>query len=219
MRRLLAGCRLLTLTGVGGVGKSRLVLRAARQCERVFRDGVWLVELAGLTDAALVPAAVARGLGVPDEPPAHMEEALRDHVGRRRLLLVLDNCEHLLAACARLVARLLRECPNAVVLTTSREPLGVEGEVVYPVPPLGLPDPDGEPAGDPTRAEAVTLFVERAKASLPGFHLRPENQEAVFRLCRSLDGIPLAIEMAAVRLRALSLDQIVERLQGQLDLP
>jgi non-specific serine/threonine protein kinase len=196
----------VTLTGIGGVGKSRLALRTARQCERAFADGVWLVELAPLTEPALVPVAVARGLGLADERSRDVEAELAEHVAGRRLLLVLDNCEHLLPASATLVDRLLRAAPDLRVVATSREPLGVEGEVVHRLSPLAQP-------------EAVVLFEERARSALPAFELTPANEPAVRRLCRTLDGIPLAIEFAAVRLRALSLDQIVDRLGGELELP
>jgi len=206
VRGALAHARLITLTGFGGVGKSRLALRTARQCERVFADGVWLVELAPLSDPGLVPMAVARGLGLVEERPGDLEDELAAHVAGRRLLLVIDNCEHVLPAAAGLVDRLLRASPDLRVLATSREPLGVEGEVIYQLSPLAEP-------------EAVTLFTERAQAALPGFVLTPGNQSTVGRLCRTLDGIPLAIEFAAVRLRALSLDQIVEHLEGELELP
>jgi len=206
VRGLLAHARLVTLTGFGGVGKSRLGLRTARQCERAFADGVWLVELAPLSDPGLVAMAVARGLGLVEERPGDLEDELAGHVASRRLLLVIDNCEHVLPAAAALVDRLLRASPELRILATSREPLGVEGEVVYQLSPLAQP-------------EAVTLFTERAQAALPGFVLTPGNQGTVGRLCRTLDGIPLAIEFAAVRLRALSLDQIVEHLEGELELP
>jgi predicted ATPase/DNA-binding CsgD family transcriptional regulator len=219
VRRLLGQTRLLTLAGVGGVGKSRLALRTARQCERVFPDGVYLVELAPLNDPGLVTAAVARGLGLRDEHPSDLAGALAEHVGSRRLLVVVDNCEHLLAASSTLVARLLRACPALVVVATSREPLGLEGEVVHRVPPLGLPNLDAAANGQPVASEAMTLFLERAQASLPTFELTPSNRLAIARLCRHLDGIPLAIEFAAVRLRALSVEQVLDRLERQLDLP
>ena len=206
IRKILADARLVTLTGFGGVGKSRLALRTARQAERVFADGVWLVELAPLSDPGLVPTAVARGLGLTDERPRDLEEELAEHVAGRRLLLVIDNCEHVLPAAARLVGRLLRAGPGLRVLTTSREPLGLEGEVVYQLPPLAAP-------------EAVSLFRERAQAAMPGFEVTPDNQDVVGRLVRTLDGIPLAIEFAAVRLRALSLEQIVEHLAGEVEVP
>ncbi|HEY4026167.1 MAG TPA: LuxR C-terminal-related transcriptional regulator [Candidatus Dormibacteraeota bacterium] len=206
VRRVLMQGRLVTLTGLGGVGKSRLALRTARQCERVYADGVRLVELAPLTEPSLVPVAVARGLGLVDERAGDIEEELTDHVAGRRLLLVLDNCEHLLPASASLIGRLLRASADLRVLATSREPLGLEGEVVYQVAPLAQP-------------EAMALFGERAQAALPGFEVTSENRSAVARVCQTLDGIPLAIEFAAVRLRALSLDQIVEHLEGELELP
>jgi non-specific serine/threonine protein kinase len=219
VRAVLGQTRLLTLVGVGGVGKSRLALRTARYCERIFPEGVFLVELAPLANPGLATAAVARGLGLRDERAGDLTAALAEHVGGRRLLVVLDNCEHLLDACGPLVAGLLRACPRLVMMATSREPLGLEGEVVYRVPPLGLPDLAAAASGGPVFAEAVTLFQERAQASMPTFQLTPENRLTVARLCRHLDGIPLAIEFAAVRLRALSVEQVLDRLERQLDLP
>ena len=211
--------RLLTLTGVGGVGKSRLALRTGRQLERGFPDGVFLVELAPLNEPGLLPVAVGRGLGLGDERAGEPLRELAEHIGQRRKLLVLDNCEHLLSACAGLVAELLRACAGLRVLATSREPLRLEGEAVYQVPPLGLPDPGQVEAGVLAASDAVTLFVQRAQAALPGFELTAANREAVARLCRCLDGIPLAIELAAVRLRALGVEQIVERLEAEVELP
>src|SRR5262245_2423718 len=219
VRGLLGQTRLLTLVGVGGVGKSRLALRTARHCERVFTEGVYLVELAPLSDPGLATAAVARGLGLRDEQTGDLAAAVAEHVGDRRLLLVLDNCEHLLGACGPLMAGLLRACSRLVMLATSREPLGLEGEFVYRVPPLGLPDLAAAASGHPVVSEAVTLFRERARASLPTFEITSDNRLAVARLCRHLDGIPLAIEFAAVRLRALSVEQVLDRLERQLDLP
>ncbi|HSR26243.1 MAG TPA: LuxR C-terminal-related transcriptional regulator [Candidatus Eisenbacteria bacterium] len=206
VRAVLAQARLVTLTGMGGVGKSRLALRTARQYGRVFADGVWLVELAPLSDPGLVPAAVARGLGLVDERSRELEDELADHLAGRRLLLVVDNCEHVLPATTALVGRLLRASPELRVLATSREPLGLEGEAVYRLAPL-------------TEPEAVTLFQERAQAALPGFEVTARNHATVVRLCRTVDGIPLAIEFAAARPRALGLDEIVEHREGELELP
>ena len=206
VRGVLAQARLVTLTGFGGVGKSRLALRTARQCERIFADGVWMVELAPLSDPGLVPAAVARGLGLVDERARDLEEELADHVAGRRLLIVIDNCEHVLPAAVALLDRLLRAGPDLRVLATSREPLGLEGEAVYQLAPLAQP-------------EAVTLFAERAQTARPGFEVTAGNRATVARLCRTVDGIPLAIEFAAARLRALSLDEIVEHLESELELP
>jgi predicted ATPase len=201
------------------VGKSRLALRSGLQLERGFPDGVWLIELAPLNESGLVPVAVARGLGLGDERAGEPLRELAAHIGERRLLLVLDNCEHLLRACAGLVAALLRACAGLRVLATSREPLRLEGEAVYHVPPLGLPEPGQVEAGRLAASDAVTLFVQRAQASVPGFELAAANRAAVAALCRYLDGIPLAIELAAVRLRALSVEQILERMEAELDLP
>jgi predicted ATPase len=200
--------RLLTLTGPGGTGKTRLALRAAADVRDAFPHGVWLVELAPLTDTTLVPAAVARALGVRETGGRPLAEGgLRDHLREKRLLLVLDNCEHLLPAAAPLVAGLLAGCPGVTVLATSRSPLRVSGELQYPVPPLGLPD--GAPPGANgdlealAAVESVRLFVARARAARPGFVLTGENAAAVAALCRRLDGLPLALELAAARVTLL----------------
>lgn len=212
-KRLLAESRLVTLIGIGGVGKTRLALRVAEDVRRDFPDGVWFVELADLHDPGLVPDTVAAVFGLHDQAaqsPAHL---LIDHLAGRNALLVLDNCEHLLDAAAKLVDELLRDCPRIRILATSREPLGVGGEAVLRVPPLPVPDPDQPPRLEALpRYESVTLFEERARAAVPDFALTEDNRETVARICHRLDGLPLPIELAAARLRALSLDQILERL-------
>ncbi|HEX5506424.1 MAG TPA: helix-turn-helix domain-containing protein [Thermomicrobiales bacterium] len=217
--RLLAGARSITLTGVGGVGKTRLALRVAADLGGEYADGVWLVELGALTEPALVPPAVARAVGVREQPGRALDGTLPDALSTRHLLLVLDNCEHLLGACAALAARLLRACPRLCVLATSREPLGVPGEVAWPVPPLAVP---AESAGLPfpalAGAEAVRLFAARAGAARPGFALTARNADAVARICRRLDGIPLAIELAAARARALAPAEIAARLDDRFPL-
>ncbi|TDC98007.1 LuxR family transcriptional regulator [Nonomuraea deserti] len=217
IRRLLASTRLLTLTGPGGVGKTRLALHVAAKMRRAFSNGVWLVHLASLQDAKLLDRAVAEALGVHDKASRSSLETLIDHVRDKQTLIVLDNCEHLIDACAAFAEQLLRAVPEVRLLATSREVLGLPAEVRYVVPPLSLPPQDqrltSEGAG---RYEAVTLFLERAKAIDPGFGQGVDYGE-VARLCRLVDGIPLAIELAAVQLRVLSLHQITDRLGDHLN--
>lgn len=217
--RVLAGTRLLTLTGSGGSGKSRLALEVARRVLEEFRDGAWLVELASLTDARLVPAAVAGVLGVPERPGRGLIETLSGALREKSLLIILDNCEHLLLACASLCGILLRACPDLRILATSREPLGVPGETVWRVSPLSLPDRADLPSHDRiARFEAVRLFIERAAAVRAGFQITADNARAIALICRRLDGIPLAIELAAARMRAASPAQIAARLDDRFRL-
>jgi non-specific serine/threonine protein kinase len=213
VRRLLEDSRLLTLTGPGGCGKTRLALAAAGELSEGFEDGAWLVELAPLTDPALVKGAVASTLGVREQPGSTPTEALSGYLRTKKLLLVLDNCEHLVEACAVLAEVLLRACPNLRILATSREAIGIAGETRLIVPPLSLPDPRRLPAvGDLVHYEAANLFVERAKAVKPEFALTERNAKCVTQICYRLDGIPLAIELAAARVRVLSVEQIAARL-------
>ena len=219
VRRLLAMTGLLTLTGTGGSGKTRLALEVAGGLASACPQGVWLVELAPLSDASLVPQAVARALDVPEIPGRSTEDTLTAHLQTRNLLLVLDNCEHLVDAVARLTETLLGSCPRLRVLATSREPLGVRGEALWTVPPLSLPDSEGtSPVRELAVAEAVRLFVDRARLRLPGFELTGENAEVIGRICRKLEGMPLAIELAAARTGALSVEGISERLEDFLQL-
>ncbi|EOD64510.1 ATP-binding protein [Amycolatopsis vancoresmycina] len=211
-KRLLSAARLVTLTGAGGVGKTRLALRVAADVRRAFPDGVWLVELADLGDPRLVPNAVATAFGL--RGTSDQAAGLAEHLENRQLLLVLDNCEHVADECATLVAKLLAGAGGLRVLATSRHTLHVEGEHILHVEPLPVPAADTG-AGP---AEAVTLFAERAAAVAPGFALTPGNRAAVNRICRRLEGIPLAIELAAVRVRVLSVDQVLERLDDRLGL-
>jgi non-specific serine/threonine protein kinase len=215
IKRALSTSRLVTLSGAGGVGKSRLALHVARGLRRAFPDGAWLVELAKLDDASLVGNAVAAALELPDTFSARdLESVLVDYLADKRLLLVLDNCEHLLEACIHLVSALLLAAPNLRVLATSRELLGIGGETVWPVPPLSVPDVVASSAADlpAHQFEASALFEDRASAVSPGFTLNHDNAKAVAQLCQRLDGLPLAIELAAVWLRALSVDQVLARL-------
>jgi predicted ATPase/DNA-binding CsgD family transcriptional regulator/tetratricopeptide (TPR) repeat protein len=211
--RLLGQVRALTLCGPGGIGKTRLALRLACETVTDFPDGAWLVELADTQDPGLVVRQVATGLGITEEPERQLSRTLADALRPRQLLLILDTCEHVVAATAALVQRLLADCPQLRVIATSREPLRVRGETVWRVPPLDLPGPaaGAEPA-EPERHAAIRLFVERAAAVRPGFALGADNAAAVIGLCRTLDGIPLAIELAAARIGALSVEQIAARL-------
>jgi non-specific serine/threonine protein kinase len=216
---LLDRTRLLTLVGVGGIGKSRLAQRVATEVHDTYADGVWLVELASLADPQAVARALAEVLDVLERPDQALISTLVTYLAPKRTLLVIDNCEHLLASCAVLVQALLRACPDLQVLATSREVLNIDGETVWPVPPLSFPR-----SGDPirlesaTESEAIQLFVERAVATRLDFHLTPANAPAVAELCRHLDGIPLAIELAAARVRALRVEQIVARLDDRFRL-
>jgi predicted ATPase/DNA-binding CsgD family transcriptional regulator len=204
--------RVVTLTGPGGCGKTRLALRAAALAADGFEDGARLVELASLTDAMLVPAFVAEALGVPERdatgPLAGVARALAD----RELLIVLDNCEHVLAAAVRVVVTLVEQCRRVQIVTTSRERLGVPGESVFPVPPLELPE-DGS-AGAVAASEAGRLFLTRARAVSPAFALTADNAAAIAEVCSRLDGMPLAIELAAARCPALGPVQLAARLDG-----
>jgi len=210
---MLGASRLTTLTSVGGTGKTRLALEVAREVLPHFPDGVWLVELAPLAEAARVPQAVASALGVKEEAGRPVIEALSRYAKDRRMLLVLDNCEHLVSACAELARQLLQSAPALTILASSREPLHVAGEAQFPVAPLAVPDARRAASLDEIAAcEAVRLFVARATAVEPSFGLTEQNAPAVAQVCRRLDGIPLAIELAAARVRSLAIDDIAARL-------
>ena len=241
VRELLGKTRLLTLLGMGGIGKSRLSVQLGAELLDEYADGVWLVELAPLADPLLVPQALASVLGVKEERGASVTEALLAYVRDKTLLVILDNCEHVVQACADLAKRLLQAAPGVRVLTSSRDVLQVAGETVYQVPTLGVPaaDEDGADTVPPSRGgreavarrasnprllaelgrhEAVRLFLDRACAVQPAFRLDVDNAAAVASICRRLDGIPLALELAAARTRALSVQAIAERLKDRFRL-
>ena len=219
VKRLLAYSRLVTLTGVGGVGKTRLAVRAAAELRRAFRDGVWLVRLDQLRDEALVTQAVANTLGLQDRAGYTPAAMLAEYLAGRQLLLVLDNCEHLVDAAAKLADLLLRVAAGLRMLATSREALTIDGETVLAVLPLPVPE-----AGQPlTAAElgvfpAAQLFAERAAQVMPGFAVTEANVAAVAGICRRLEGLPLAIELAAAQTRVLSPEQIDAPLGDRLAL-
>ena len=213
VRRLLEDTRLLTLTGAGGCGKTRLALAAAEEQVEAFEDGVWLVHLAPLSDPSLVPQAVASAVGVREQPGRPLTETLSAYLASKMVLLVLDNCEHLIDACAELAESLLRSCPDLRVLTTGREALGIVGEVAWSVPSLSLPDLRRVPNIESLpQYESARLFVERTEAVKPTFALTEHNAPSVAKICYRLDGIPLAIELAAARTKVLSVEEISERL-------
>ena len=217
VKALLAGTPLLTLTGAGGSGKTRLSLHVA--ADLLDGDGVWLVELAALADPALVPQAVANVLGVKEQAGKSIQGTLVEALKTKRLLLVLDNCEHLIEACASLAADLLRSCPGVHLLASSREALNVTGEQIYRVPSLSLPDPKrAQTVESLSQFEAVRLFIERARAVQPSFAVTDENASAVTQVCLRLDGIPLAIELAAARVRSLSVEEVNTRLDQRFRL-
>ncbi|MGH9003437.1 MAG: ATP-binding protein, partial [Acidimicrobiia bacterium] len=217
--RHLSEAPLVTLLAPGGAGKTRLALQVAAEQVDQHGDGVWLAELASWGDPHLVPAALASVLGVREEPGRTLLDTLEAWAAERAVLLVLDNCEHVVAAAAELAGRLLRAGPGVRVLATSREALGLAAEQVVVVAPLGLPDSTAGAAPSLEtllESEAVRLFVERARSAHPGLELGPEHAAAVARICTRLDGIPLALELAARRVRALSLPELADRLDGRL---
>jgi predicted ATPase/DNA-binding CsgD family transcriptional regulator len=219
VKRKLTTARLASLVGPGGVGKTRLAIRIASDLARGFVDGAWLVELAEVREGALVTDTVLAALDLRDQAGSSPAEILGEYLRDRKLLLLLDNCEHVLDAAAQLVTEVLRTAPGVRVVATSREPLQVSGEYVVPVPPLELPlGGSEEPLGKLRQNEAVMLFVERAAAASGAFELSMSNRETVVSICRRLDGLPLAIELAAVGTRSLSPEQILDRLSDRFAL-
>ncbi len=219
IRSLLSKTRLLTLTGSGGCGKTRLSLQVAADVLEDYADGVWLIELAALAEPALVTQTLAQTLGLREEAGRSLLQTLIEHLKPKRTLLVLDNCEHLLSAITRLADALLRACPGVNILANSREGMGTAGEVIYRVPSLSLPDPKKpHTVVSISQYESARLFVERAAAVLPAFTVTNANASALASVCHRLDGIPLAIELAAARVRVLSLEQIADRLDDRFRL-
>lgn len=216
VRRLLSAGRMVTLTGPGGVGKTRLARRAGAEAHRAFPDGVWLIELAQLREADLLAVEVATRLGLEDNPRDPVE-SLGRYLADRNLLLILDNCEHLVEPVAVLLGRLLAAAPPLRVLATSRQVLGVEGEHLFEVPPLSLPCASGQGGTGWSTSEAVDLFLDRAAAVVPELPEDPGFRRSVIELCRRLDGIPLAIELAAARIRAHPVEEILTRVGQSLD--
>lgn len=217
--RLLADSRLLTLSGTGGVGKTRMALQVGAELGEEYRDGVWLVELAALTDPGLVIDSLASVLGVKEESGQSLLNTVSDYLVRKSTLLIMDNCEHVVDVCAELVDALVRTCPELRVLTTSREVLGIAGETVWQVPPLSLPDiQESATTESLTQYEATNLFIDRAMAVNSRFTVADDNAPAIAQICQRLDGIPLAIELAAARVRVLSVEQIADRLTDRFSL-
>ena len=219
VKRLLNEKRLVTITGPGGTGKTRLALQTATDLIDAFPNGIWLVELAPLSDPTFLPQTIATALGVREQQGRPLQDTLIDYLREKNLLLILDNCEHLVDACASLADALLHACPGLKILTSSREALSISGEVPYRLPSLSTPDTRNLP---PTPAllqyEAVRLFSERAATALPDFTITDGNASALAQVCRRLDGIPLAIELAAARVRMLSVEQIAARLDDSFRL-
>lgn len=226
VKQLLSKHRLLTLTGAGGSGKTRLSLKAAGELSGEFEDGVWFVELASVNDPALVTESVASTLNIREQPGQSMMNVLAGYFSTREALLIMDNCEHLISACAQFIENLLQNCPDIRILVTSREVLGIPGEIVWAVPPLSLPIQHSRSHSGSIQSalhlygdsESVQLFVTRANAISSEFQLTTENGIWVAEICRRLDGMPLAIELAAARVRSLSVQQIAKRLNDRFHL-
>jgi DNA-binding winged helix-turn-helix (wHTH) protein len=219
IKELLGTTRLLTFIGAGGCGKTRLAMQVAGDLLESYSDGIWLVELAALAEPGLVPQTVANVLGLKEQPGENLTQTIIEHLASRHLLLVLDNAEHLLAACAEFADAALRRCAQLVILVTSRERLGVAGELTYRVPSLSVPDPKRDTAPEVlSQYESARLFIERARLQRPDFAVTAQNAPALASVCRRLDGIPLAIELAAPRVRSMSVEEVNRRLDQRFGL-
>ena len=219
VKRLLSTTRLVTLIGSGGVGKTRLAIQLARELLSEYKDGVGWVDLVALTDPALVPQAVAQALRLREVLNEPLIETLANALRARQVMVLLDNCEHLVDACAQMAESLLGQCASLTILATSREALGLSGETTWPVPSLSLPESEHEPSIDKlAQYESIRLFVERARAVNPDFALTDQNALPIIQICRRLDGVPLALELAAVRVKTLSVQQIAARLDDRFNL-
>src|SRR5216684_2011264 len=219
IEELVTAHRLVTLTGAGGAGKTRLAIEVASRLVDAFADGVWLVELAALSDPRLVPQAVAQALEVKEQPTRPVIETLGDYLASKKLLLVLDNVEHLLEGCVQFVDLIVSRCSDIAVLVTSRERLAMAGELTYRVPSLTVPGRGDSFAPDALLAyEGVRLFVDRARLLRPDFNVTSENAASLASICYRLDGIPLAIELAAPRLRSMSVEELSQRLDQRFAL-
>jgi len=220
VKRLFANTRLVTLTGAGGIGKTRLAKQIAFDSVNDFRDGAWFIEFVELNDAALVPHAVAKTMGVREASDESVEAVLIRALAPRHALMVFDSCEHLVDVCAQLCERLLSACPNLKILATSREVLGIQGETIWRVPPLKLPEgmTSADRANFLMQYDAVRLFVDRATFASSSFDLNDQNAPAVMQICQRLDGIPLALELAAARIKTMSVEQIADKLDDRFRL-
>ena len=225
MEALVRTTRLVTVIGTGGTGKTRVILQVGSRLADEWRDGAWVVELARIVDSALVVPAIARSLGVRDDGGRPLLEAVVDYLRPKHLLLLLDNCEHLVQQVAKLSADLVAACPELTILASSREGIGIAGESLYQLPslrvPAALPDgraDDSEAVAVARRSEALQLFADRAAAMVSGFTLASADFPAAIEICRRLDGIPLAIELAAARVAVLSVQDIAARLGDQFRL-
>jgi predicted ATPase/DNA-binding CsgD family transcriptional regulator len=221
LKRLLFSSHLVTLTGAGGSGKTRLAIQTANTLSETFADGVWLADLVPLHEPAFVPQHVAQVFGLRLSADQPLLETLLNFVHAKQLLLILDNCEHLCAACGQLAQALLSQAPKLRILATSREPLSIPGETIYPVPGLAWPPAHGKLEDNPQdliQYAAVRLFVERARAIAPAFHLTPENASSTVETCQRLDGLPLALELASARINVLTVQEIAHRLDNRFHL-
>ncbi len=218
VRALVESSRLVTLTGAGGSGKTRLSLQVAAELLEGFDDGVWLVELAGVTDGDAVAPVIGAALGIAARAGHTALDALVDALIPQRILLVLDNCEHLIDVCAKTAETILRRCPKVHLMATSREPLGIGGEVIYRVPSLSMPSQDDYDGAPAESSDAIALFVDRARGQGVEIAVTDQTGPLIASICRRLDGMPLAIELAAARLRSLSLGQLRDRLDQRFRL-